>query len=184
MDNLTAFEEANPGFREWWSETTFDFAISLRTQVARKGYLSPAQLAAATKCMVKAAQRDRNARTEVDAGELERVFAIARSKGFKRVGVKVGPFRFSPAPEQGANPGAVYTKKDGEYLGKMLNGRFFGNASDQDLADIVRIAADPLGSAIAHGKMTGECAVCSRTLSDPVSIERGIGPVCADKFGW
>jgi Family of unknown function (DUF6011) len=28
------------------------------------------------------------------------------------------------------------------------------------------------------------CAVCNRELSDPVSVEAGIGPICAERFGW
>lgn len=38
--------------------------------------------------------------------------------------------------------------------------------------------------AIAYGKKFGRCAVCNRELTDEESIERGIGPVCADRMGW
>lgn len=34
----------------------------------------------------------------------------------------------------------------------------------------------------AYGKMFGVCASCGRVLTNPVSIERGIGPICASKF--
>jgi hypothetical protein len=37
---------------------------------------------------------------------------------------------------------------------------------------------------VAYGKKFGRCAVCMRELSDPESIERGIGPVCAERMGW
>lgn len=36
--------------------------------------------------------------------------------------------------------------------------------------------------AAKFGHATGICAVCARDLSDPVSVERGIGPVCIKKF--
>lgn len=39
-----------------------------------------------------------------------------------------------------------------------------------------------LGEAKAFGALYGTCAVCARTLTDEESIERGIGPVCANRF--
>lgn len=47
---------------------------------------------------------------------------------------------------------------------------------------LLLIELDPERAAVEHGKLSGRCAVCSRDLTDPESIERGIGPVCADKF--
>jgi hypothetical protein len=41
---------------------------------------------------------------------------------------------------------------------------------------------DPLGAAMKYGKLAGRCCSCGRDLTDPESIERGIGPVCATKF--
>lgn len=35
-----------------------------------------------------------------------------------------------------------------------------------------------------YGKELGRCSCCNRTLTDPASIEAGIGPVCAGKRGW
>jgi hypothetical protein len=52
------------------------------------------------------------------------------------------------------------------------------------LTELVRIEADPEAAAVLHGKASGCCAVCSRDLTDPVSIERGVGPVCLEKAGW
>ncbi len=36
--------------------------------------------------------------------------------------------------------------------------------------------------AAEYGKRTGRCGVCHRKLTDPVSIEAGIGPICRGKF--
>jgi hypothetical protein len=33
----------------------------------------------------------------------------------------------------------------------------------------------------AYGRETGICAICGALLSDPASVERGIGPVCAGR---
>jgi hypothetical protein len=36
--------------------------------------------------------------------------------------------------------------------------------------------------AAEYGKLYGRCMICGRTLTDPESIERGIGPICAGKL--
>lgn len=49
---------------------------------------------------------------------------------------------------------------------------------------LTAIAANPEKAAADYGHQIGRCGVCSRTLTDPESIARGIGPVCAGKAGW
>lgn len=49
-------------------------------------------------------------------------------------------------------------------------------------ASMAKIEADPMAAAAEYGILTGRCGCCSRELTDPVSIERGIGPICAEKF--
>lgn len=44
------------------------------------------------------------------------------------------------------------------------------------------IAQDPRAASVAYGRQIGSCGVCGRTLTDPDSIQKGIGPVCAAKF--
>lgn len=46
------------------------------------------------------------------------------------------------------------------------------------------IAQDPRAAAIRYGKELGRCSICHRTLTDPDSINAGIGPVCARRRGW
>lgn len=50
---------------------------------------------------------------------------------------------------------------------------------------LAKIEVDgPREAAIRYGKELGKCAICNRTLTNNESIERGIGPVCADARGW
>ena len=49
--------------------------------------------------------------------------------------------------------------------------------------DLTKIAADPAGEARLYGMRTGTCACCGRELTDPNSIEAGIGPICAENWG-
>lgn len=45
----------------------------------------------------------------------------------------------------------------------------------------VKLTKDQAG---ALGKLYGCCIRCGRTLTDPFSVENGIGPVCATYSGW
>lgn len=44
------------------------------------------------------------------------------------------------------------------------------------------IAVDPKAAMARYGHEIGRCGICGRTLTDPESIENGIGPVCAERF--
>lgn len=44
------------------------------------------------------------------------------------------------------------------------------------------ISANPASYSAEYGKHTGTCGVCARLLSDPASVARGIGPVCASRL--
>jgi hypothetical protein len=46
--------------------------------------------------------------------------------------------------------------------------------------DLIReIQKDPLAATVLFGRLIGRCGICGRTLTDPESIEAGIGPICA-----
>ena len=55
-----------------------------------------------------------------------------------------------------------------------------------DLGDLttklLAIDQDPEAAAVLYGKASGNCSICGRDLTDPESIERGIGPICAGKY--
>jgi Family of unknown function (DUF6011) len=42
---------------------------------------------------------------------------------------------------------------------------------------------DAVGTLAAFGKTTGVCGCCGRTLTDPLSVQRGIGPICWGRLG-
>lgn len=48
---------------------------------------------------------------------------------------------------------------------------------------LAKIAENPMDALVAYGRETGVCGVCGRRLTDPASVEAGIGPVCASKVG-
>lgn len=128
--------------------------------------------------------------------------------------VTIAGFSFSLASSAGRNPHAIYVKDAGQYVGKVLLGgtRFLagrdfdparlptlkaifadpGEAVRADAAERARIlaahAARQAEQAAAglpvEAPITVPCGCCGRTLSDPVSILRGIGPICAGQWGF
>lgn len=124
---------------------------------------------------------------------VEEAFAKAKLAGVRYPALRLGAYEFSPAGETSRNPGGIYVKTlkesgglPGVYLGKVINGAFMRSRdctpAQQD--EIVAISRDPKAAALAFGKRFGRCSVCNRPLTDPASVERSIGPVCAAKYGF
>jgi hypothetical protein len=191
---IDAFAAQNPAEHAWMIKTAprFEFAQSMLDAVVKFGSLTEKQLAAVQKCVAKDAERnvERAARVEaapqIDISKIEVSFAKAMSAGIKRPKLRLADFKFSPAPVTGNNAGAIYVKAGETYLGKIANGKLF-KSRDCDAtteASILVAAADPEAAAIAYGRKFGQCAICARELSNQESIDRGIGPICATKFGW
>lgn len=180
---------------EWtWLEAAakrWDVATGWYDDLVRYGSLTDGKLAAIRKCIAKDAERNA-ARAQsaaaapvVDTARLEAAFDVARGKGYKRIAMSIAGLRFSPAPAGGANAGALYVKRNGEYLGKIMGGKYrCVEAGRGTEAEVQRVLADPQAAAIEHGQRTGICAICSAELTNAESIARGIGPICAAKFGW
>ncbi len=124
----------------------------------------------------------------VDISAIAEAFATAHSKGAKTPTLRLGSFIFSRAPDHGKNAGAIYVKReaDHEYLGKVAGGVFRPTMSCDAVtqAEVAKVAASPADAAIAYGQLTKRCSVCGITLTNPESKARGIGPICAEKFGW
>lgn len=118
------------------------------------------------------------------------------------------PKRQTPIPEPQASIGVgVYISSDGSLI-RIRRSRF--NRLMAHRVQIVRTAGTPKvvyrllnpgfiailandvrdgnaapidrDTASKFGVLTGICCDCGRKLTDPVSIERGIGPVCVKKY--
>lgn len=80
--------------------------------------------------------------------------------------------------------GAVFKVQTSKSGNRYAN-RLVGTSWDYEPGAIRLLSADTLMSldeAKAYGKDTGVCCCCGKTLTNPESIEAGIGPVCASKF--
>lgn len=71
----------------------------------------------------------------------------------------------------------VLEGRDDDVRGTWVYARGAINGLHQDL----RMTED---EAAAFGKLYGICCICGTQLNNEVSVERGIGPVCAKKMGW
>lgn len=195
---VAEWHAANPEVSAWLRDRapSFDFAASLLDSVEKYARLTERQMEVAQRMTQESAQRraqwaqeraEREAAApQVNAERLEQSFRTAKANGLKWPRITMGEMVIKPAGENSKNPGALYVTEYGEYLGKVLGGRFFkvrecGTEQEQKVVELIN---DPVGAAEAYGHQTGHCCICSRELTNPESVARGIGPICADKFGW
>jgi len=111
--------------------------------------------------------------------------ARERGMGFKNPKITIGGMTISPAKATSSNPGALYVKNSGEYLGKVQDGRFrrVQACTDAQEKQVLAFIADPKAAATAYGIETGVCCVCNATLTSKWRL-LGIGPICSTKMGW
>ncbi len=189
------FENDNPGMIEalrsmiYWNE----FAASLVGQFDRKGWLSDRQIGAANSMIAKVAakQAEKISSTETKSGEvniskIRALFDTALSNGLKRPKFHAGDVKISLAGPYSRNPGALYVTRDPDvYQGKIVDVTFSASrdCAGDTLEALRALCENPSEYARMTGKATGRCCCCGRELTDPKSIEDGIGPICATKWG-
>ena len=185
FNDVPAFANLRDSNRPVWEwlkvQEKNDFRMSLRHSLAHWGSLTKGQIAAVERIV------NNKPDATVDFAPLFSTFAKAKESGLKRPIIRAGSLKVYPAPESGKNAGALYVKDVyGDYLGKVTaDGDFFRarGVSDADVQHVADLAADPLGTAIKYARDTGHCACCGRELTDPKSVELGIGPDCKKNFG-
>ena len=162
------------------------FARSLVEQIINKGSLSEKQMFAASAMLMKIKQNKEEKQSNIvsiDLSNVKKIFDKAH-EAIKSPKFRVDNMVLSRAPDSGVNAGAIYVKVNGEYAGKVTGGYWLPcRAPEGTLEKLQEIAKDPLGSAVAYGKRTGNCSACGRDLTNHGSIEKGIGPICAERWG-
>lgn len=192
---------ANPAEASWLSanSATFEFASSLSSALTKYGRLTEGQINAVRKCIVGQQARDAarsaaktaavSAAPACDVSKIEATFATARANLVKRPKMRLGDFIFSMAPAHGVNAGSIYVvdRESKDYLGKVTGGRFIRNTyncTEEQAASIAAVASDPHAAAKAYGQRFGQCSICGRELTVGESIDRMMGPICAEKYGF
>lgn len=88
---------------------------------------------------------------------------------------KVGPIRYG---ETVAN--VVKARGSNHLYAKVWNGKWeYASGLIYKLREADRLT---LEEAQAFGHQTGQCCVCSRTLTSPESVALGIGPICGGRI--
>lgn len=200
LASAKAWAAEHPEQAAWIKEsrgTGFEFAQAMHDALLKFGGLTEKQQATVDRLTAQSKERklrwaEEKAKKEATAplirmDKIEEAFRSALAEG-KSQGLKLrlDTFVFSPAPSRGVNAGAIYVKDAGVYVGKIAGGKFIASrdCSEKVALRVVKIAADPKAAAIAYGRRTGNCACCGRLLTAEGSVELGIGPICAGKWGF
>lgn len=168
-----------------------EFAASLVSQFRRKGDLSPRQWPWVHRLAGEATAP----RIQLDVAGIVSLFTTAQSAGTGTRALKRPKLHLQDRTGQTV---VVYVRRDGDlgvgdgnYPGKWF-GRIYtdtgafskGRDCTDAVVDLLRdFAANPLGMALAHGKLTGHCCFCGLQLTDDRSVQQGYGPVCAKNWG-
>lgn len=170
------------------ANTWNNFFVSMIDTVAQYGRLTDNQIAAAYRSMdkIKANQvKKSEGSAKVELTKINEVFDNASGNGLSKPKLRIADVVISKAPDHGRNAGFLYVKAGGEYAGKISpEGVFFksNNTSESIVDDLKEFCQNPKEAAIKYGRKTGQCACCGRKLTNKVSIELGIGPICAENW--
>jgi len=147
--------------------------------------------AVAAECVIKVTPVAVVAPVKADASTVAAFLRAAKDRGLKAPKVRfLGPanreLTLSVATERSKNPGAVYVKLGGDYMGSIAtDGIVRGTLTNRrDLLDtLTTIAENPAAAAKAYGALHCRCSFCGKELTDAGSVEVGYGPICADHYG-
>lgn len=210
LAEVQTWQVANSEAWAWMRDNapTFGFASSMVEALHKFGSLTEGQMAAVNKCIKSNKDRAERRAAEqaqrvadapvVNVSKLEQAFATARSNAARpgMQGIFMKPIKLTSGDvtvkvtqgSQGSQwEGMLFIKNDdGKKLGHVKSGKFVRNyvCEDVEAAAVVDCLNDPEKAAVAYGKAYSRCGICGRGLLNDESIARGIGPVCAENFGW
>lgn len=161
-------------------------ALSERQVASANGMLDKLAANAAAKAQEKA--KAAAAAPSVDLSPIKAMFDAAVASGYKAPKYRAEGFTLTRAKDHSRNPGCLYvTSEDEVYMGKISPEMKFHASRDSKGSGVenalLAIAADPSGAAIRYGQRTGRCSCCGRELTKHTSIDAGIGPICAQRWG-
>lgn len=181
------------------------FWMSLKIQWDRYGRLSDKQWACVEREMGKRAMARKVEAVNTDFQPIAERLAAA-GEHLKKPAILLADetgreFRFQFAPATGVNAGWLYVKVRGEtdwgwgwaYYAKVnpATGKIMVAARYQDWLNAAQFAAlmkGVMGDGIEvalrnYGRVTNNCGLCGRQLTEEVSVKSGVGPICAQRFG-
>ena len=186
----------NVTFQSALSESeVYDILSTLTSAFARDLYfkwnrLSERQYSWAVKLAQDSVNRQKElAQQSYDFNGIVNAIESAQNRGLKRIKLRFWDVIIKPSkyPEKLYVLSATEkTYGDYGYQPKYL-GWITRNATslrDEELIQLLEdVAQNPSKAAKLHGMETGSCACCGRELTNKASIQLGIGPICAEKYG-
>jgi len=124
-----------------------------------------------------------------DFSGIVRTIEQAQASGLKRITLRFQQCIVKPSKYQGKVYVFSHEKalNDWGTLSNVYQGWVTADATNLSdaalVASLQQIAQDPTAHATLYGQQTGNCSCCGRELTRKDSIDRGIGPICAEKFG-
>ena len=110
-----------------------------------------------------------------------KMYSAVKSKN-RKFQVRLPGFILSTVTK-GINEGSLYIYENQQYKGKITpKGILKGSVSEDTLNLLEDAKENLLQLAKIYGHQTGNCSLCGRTLSDSLSVQMGIGPVCAKRL--
>lgn len=185
-EHWLAFRAEHPDVAAWIERSpSFEFAQSLQAAVHKYGRLTERQLAAAQKCAAPRAPATAEAQHQQASGvfAVPKLFAIMqRHSTFHAGELKISRRNQDSLCWLVWNDVCVGKLEDGQCL--LFGKRIFAAGTTQaTVAGLIReFDVDPLAAAVKYGRLSGRCCSCGRDLTNPDSIDAGIGPVCAGKL--
>ena len=173
------------------------FASSLVSQFKSKGYLSSKQWPFVhklyEKTQVKAAPVDTSTQPKIEnLSSIVTLFDGAKENGLKFPKIRFGhedhSIVLSVAGPQARMPGTINVVCDEVWVGRVTrDGAYLKSSRDESPINVVevltKLAENPVEEMELYGKRTGNCCLCGRELTNHTSIDRGIGPICIQKWG-
>ena len=131
---------------------------------------------------------------DVDLQVVEDSLNAALDNRLQKPKIHINGLTIYPSNRNSTNPDYLYIKYEGNYVGKYKDkvfhpsGQCLPHETQQAKNAIEGIGGmskeEFLQLAIEEGKRTGICCCCGRKLTNPASVEAGIGPICVQRYGF
>jgi hypothetical protein len=173
------------------------FAYDLCMREAKNLYMSEAQVSWVYKIAEDVRQlcEPKPEVRSIDASNILASLAEARAKGIKKPMLRL----LMPTDNHikvkymsmGKNAGGCWVTSNDNLIGKIDDGGVFTFTGKPythnficDVFEFIEsINSDVKGALESYGKITSKCGCCGLPLTNKKSIELGIGPICAEKYG-
>jgi hypothetical protein len=172
-----------------------EFALSLLIRERKNEYMSDSQVSWVYKLAQDSldAKMPKPEKITQDVSNILGSLVEANVQGIKRPALRLrsesGAKVNIKYMTKGNNAGGAWVTVNGDLMGKIDDQGQFDcyekNAESKSnwMSWMAEVNADVHHAISQYGKETGSCGCCGRTLSDPISVRLGIGPICLDRYG-